>query len=277
MAETAKQENAKAITQARQTFSLTPSTLDEAMRFSQMIATSDVCPKDFKNNAGNVLVAVQMGAEVGLQPMQALQNIAVINGRPCVWGDAIPALAKAHPKFEYMHEQFDDVTMTATCRVKRKGEPEQAKTFSQADAQQAGLWNKQGTWQTYPKRMLQMRARAWAIRDVFPDALRGIQVAEEVMDIPTKEMGPAEVVPAEAAPVELPPYSAESFEKNLPAWRKAIADGKRTAQQIIDMVSTKGVLTDQQKAEIKAVSKTGKDEFIEDYERTENAQEAKQK
>lgn len=277
MTSAVKQEPAKAITPARPSFSLTPSSLDEAMRFSQMIADSDVCPKDFKDKPGNVLVAVQMGAEVGLPPMQALQNIAVINGRPCVWGDALPALAKAHPRFEYINESFDDAKMLAICKIKRKGEPEQVKTFSQQDAEHAKLWGKQGPWQTYPKRMLQMRARAWAIRDVFPDALRGIQVAEEIMDIPAKEMGEAEVVPEQKA---LPPYSEEAFEKNLPAWHKAIAEGKRTVDEITAMVLTKGALTDEQKARIRAIPNTdaaSKDEFIKDYEHAEKAQEEKQK
>ena len=86
--------------QSGKSFSLTPANLDEAMKFSEMIANSDICPKDFHGKAGNVLVAIQMGLELGLPPMQALQNIAVINGRPSIWGDALPALAQAHPHFE---------------------------------------------------------------------------------------------------------------------------------------------------------------------------------
>lgn len=50
------------------------------------------------------------------------------------------------------------------------------------DAAKAGLKGKQGPWTQYPKRMMQMRARSWALRDVFPDVLRGMPVAEEVMD-----------------------------------------------------------------------------------------------
>jgi hypothetical protein len=73
--------------------------------------------------------------------------------------------------------------MTATCVVKRNDETI-TQSFSRKDAEQAGLWSKPGPWITYPKRMLQMRARSWAIRDAFPDALHGIYVAEEAMDIP---------------------------------------------------------------------------------------------
>lgn len=201
--------------QPSKSFSLTPTTLKEAMDFSKMIADSDICPKDFQGKEGNVLVAVQMGAELGISPIQALQNIAVINGRPSVWGDALPALAKAHPRYEYIDESFDDSTMTATCKIKRKGEPEQTYTFSKADADTAGLWGKGFVWPKYPKRMLKMRARGYAVRDVFPDALKGLQVAEEMQDI--KEMGEVDRIDTsnedfspkaktEAAPANVTPH-----------------------------------------------------------------------
>lgn len=239
-------------------FSLTPSTLDEAMKFSGMIADSDICPKDFKGKAGNVLVAVQMGAELGIPPLQALQNIAVINGRPSVWGDSLPALARNHPKFEYIDETFDNQTMTATCKIKRRGEPEQIYTFSQSDAQTAGLWGKQGPWQTYPKRMLKMRARAWAIRDVFADALKGLQVAEEVMDYSEpRDMGNAERVentkPQE--PAQLPYYPDDQFSVYLPRWESAILGGTKTPEDVIATVESRYVLSDDQKQQILNIGK----------------------
>jgi hypothetical protein len=171
--------------------SLAPQTFEQALTFANYLADSDMVPKDFKGKPGNCLIAMQWGAEVGLQPLQALQNIAVINGRPSLWGDSLIALVRASPACEYILEE-DDGKM-ATCRVKRRGEPEQARTFSMDDAKAAGLQGKQGPWSQYPKRMRQMRARAFAMRDVFPDVLRGMPVAEEVMDIP-KDMGKADVV-----------------------------------------------------------------------------------
>ena len=50
-------------------FSLVPETLDEAMKYSEMIAKSEVVPKDFRNKPENVLVAIQMGTELGLPPL----------------------------------------------------------------------------------------------------------------------------------------------------------------------------------------------------------------
>lgn len=170
------------------TFSLAPRDIKEALAFAEMLSKSNMVPKDFIGNPGNILVAVQWGMELGLQPMQAMQNIAVINGRPSLWGDSVIALVKASPTCEYIIEEVGDDS--ATCRVKRRGEPEQERSFSTADAKAAGLLGKQGPWTQYRKRMMQMRARSWALRDVFPDVLRGMPIAEEVMDM-EKEINPA--------------------------------------------------------------------------------------
>lgn len=164
-------------------FDLTPRSLEEAFRLAEVLASSELVPKDFRDKPANVLVAVQWGHEIGLKPMQALQNIAVINGRPSLWGDAMMALVRSDPRCEYVVESFD-AAGTAVCQVKRRGEQEQARTFSIADAATAGLAEKGGPWKTNPKRMRQMRARAFALRDVFADVLKGIPMAEEVADLP---------------------------------------------------------------------------------------------
>ena len=167
---------------------LAPTNMKEAMEFAGLLAKSDIVPKDYQGKPGNVLVAIQWGMEIGLQPMQAMQNIAVINGRPSIWGDAMIALVRACPAFEYITETQTD--REATCVIKRKGEPEAVRTFSMEDAKKAGLMGKSGPWTQYPKRMMQMRARSWALRDVFPDVLKGMICAEEALD-----SGPRDVTP----------------------------------------------------------------------------------
>ena len=163
---------------------LEPQNLSEAMQFAQMLARSTMVPKDFIGKPENCLVAIQWGREVGLGPLQALQNIAVINGRPSIWGDAALALVKSHPDCLDVIETIegDGDTMVARCEVRRRGAQAVVQTFSVADAKGAGLWGKQGPWQQYKKRMLQMRARGFAIRDAFPDALRGMVTTEEAQD-----------------------------------------------------------------------------------------------
>ena len=238
----------------KQHFSLAPKDLDEAMRFADMLASASIVPKDYIGKPGNVLVALQWGMELGLQPMQAMQSIAVINGRPSLWGDAMLALVKAHPAFEWIKEECDG--NVATCTIKRRGEPEVVQSFSLEEAKRAGLTGKQGPWTQYPKRMLQMRARGFALRDAFPDALRGVVSAEEARDTPTeRDMGAAEVVSSRpAAPAALPDYSQDAFAKNLGAWSAAIQGGKLTAEEVITRASTKGVLSEAQKAAIRSAA-----------------------
>jgi len=181
---------------------LAPRTMEEALRFCDLLAKSEIIPKDYQGKPGNIMVAVQWGSEVGLKPMQAMQNIAVINGRPSLWGDALIALARSSPLCEYIVEGEDGDT--AWCKVKRRGEPEQVRTFSQADAKQAGLAGKSGPWSQYPKRMRQLRARAFALPDWFPDVLKGMPVAEEVMDLPPIDITPHNAPPAQVAAASLP-------------------------------------------------------------------------
>ena len=240
--------------QQSSTFDLSPRNFEQALTFSDYLADSDMVPKDFKGKPGNCLIAMQWGAELGLKPLQALQNLAIINGRPSLWGDAVIALVRSSPLCEFVIESDDG--SAATCRVKRRGEPEQSRTFSVDDARTAGLQGKAGPWTQYPKRMRQMRARAFALRDVFPDVLRGLPVAEELMDTPTERyMGAAEEVKpaAQALPPALPAYPAADFEKNLPAWTKAVESGKKTPDGLLAMLSTKATFDEAQRAAILAI------------------------
>lgn len=182
-------------------FSLMPNSLGEAMELARMIAGSDMAPKDYAGKPANVLIAIQMGADVGLKPMQALQNIAVINGRPSIWGDAALGLVQASGEMERFHETMEGEgqNRVAICIAKRKGFPDEIRrTFSWADAKKADLIGKKGPWTTYESRMMQMRARGWVLRDGFADILVGLNIVEEAMDIPTA----IDVTPGHA---ELPP------------------------------------------------------------------------
>lgn len=185
-------------------FDLSPRSLEQAMQLANILADSSIVPKDFIGKPGNVLVAIQWGMELGLKPMQAMQNIAVINGRPSLWGDALLALVLASPVCEYVQEWEENGT--AFIKVKRRGKPEDVQSFSDDDAKKAGLIGKQGPWAQYPQRMKKMRARAFALRDNFADVLKGIAVAEEVMDIEPVER---DITPR-ATPAQIAHNAADS-------------------------------------------------------------------
>jgi RecT family len=155
-------------------------------KIAQQFAKSTLVPKQYIGKPEDIFIAMGMGYQLGFSVEQSLQDIAVINGRPCVWGDGLLAVILSHPEFEFIDEYqlYDGKgnVIGACCNIKRKGHPEHLETFTIDDAKKAKLWDKQGPWVQYSSRMLKMRARAFAVRDKFADALRGIKVAEEVMD-----------------------------------------------------------------------------------------------
>ena len=157
--------------------------LEGMFRFSQYVARSGFAPKGM-TAPESIMIAIQMGQEIGLAPMQAVQNIAVINGRPSVWGDAALALCKSHASCEDVVETIEGTgdNLTAICVAKRKGCADVEQRFSVADAKRAGLYDKPGPWKQYTRRMLQVRARGFALRDAFPDLLKGMVTVEEARD-----------------------------------------------------------------------------------------------
>ena len=200
-----------------------PATITEAMEFSKMLSDSSMVPKQYQGKPQDIMVCVQWGQEIGLAPMQALQNIAVINGKPSVYGDAMMALVQASPHCEGIEEILEGegtVNPVAVCIAHRKGRMPVTARFSVEDAKRAGLWGKQGPWSAYPKRMLQMRARGFALRDQFADVLKGLLTIEEAWDTteqdrsqPTaarveKPRNPLDLV-AKPEPVAIPAMSTD--------------------------------------------------------------------
>lgn len=173
---------------------IVPQDFDGAWRIATAVCKAGMAPKGL-DTPEKAMVAIMHGMEVGLTPMAALQSIAVVNGRPTIWGDGAIGLVRGSGKCEWIKERIDGEgdAMVAICEAKRKGEADPIKgRFSVADAKKASLWGKSGPWQQYPKRMLAMRARAFALRDGFADILRGLGIAEEVQDFqPIRDVTPS--------------------------------------------------------------------------------------
>ena len=158
----------------------------DPMRACTMLAKSDLTPAGYRNKPEDIFIAISYGHELKLNPLASLQGIAVINGKPSVYGDAMLALCRKHPAFEDIQESITGTgeNMKAVCKIKRKGQSWSEYTFTIAMARKAGLLNKKGPWQTHLERMMQMRARGFVLRDVFADALGGVITTEEAEDYP---------------------------------------------------------------------------------------------
>jgi hypothetical protein len=103
---------------------------------------------------------------------------------------------QSSPVCEYVREytEGEGDALVAVCEAKRRGYPAPTVVrFSVADAKKAGLWGKSGPWQQYPGRMMTLRARGFALRNAFADALRGLITAEEAQDYPVQAPAPEPV------------------------------------------------------------------------------------
>lgn len=160
-----------------------PTTIEEVFRLATAISKSGLAPANM-NTPEKLTVAIMQGLEIGLPPMMAVNRIAVVNGRPTLYGEAIPALllSRGFRLVETMEGTGEK--RLARCRVIRPDGDAQERTFSVEDAKTASLWGKAGPWKQYPDRMLQMRARGFAARDHAADVLGGLYLTEEAEDIP---------------------------------------------------------------------------------------------
>lgn len=153
----------------------------DILDFADQASRSALIPAQYRNKPADIVIAVMHGAELGLPPIQAINSIAVINGRPSVWGDAVPGLCYGSGLAQDIEEHYEGEPgtdgFTAVCIATRRGFSPKTGRFSQADAKTAGLYGK-ATHGSYPKRMMMWRARHFALHDAFPDVLRGIGTRE---------------------------------------------------------------------------------------------------
>lgn len=175
---------------------INPQNIEEAYRYAAAIHKSGLAPKQF-DSPEKVLVAMQTAKELGLPALTALKNMYVVNGSVSLYGDLPLALVRRSGLLEKFKEtQFDKDKkeicvendnlnadcFTATCIIKRKGEDEFTRSFTWEEVLKAGLdknkWGLKETYQNFRKRMLQMRARGWALKDGFSDVLMGISIFE---------------------------------------------------------------------------------------------------
>ena len=202
---------------------LAPVDFDGLWRITTVICQTEIAGK-YKDKPEEAFVAIQLGMSVGLNYMQALQSVAVIQGKPALYGDATTALCKASGELvehdEYWEvdgkrqEDYDGVSdleqwpddVKAVVMMKRKG-IKQAKIghFSVGDARRMGKWNKhteQGylsVWQKHPKDMLMWRARHKAQSVLFADNLRGLIPAKIAADYDVTDVEPTSVGPTPKA------------------------------------------------------------------------------
>ncbi len=252
------------------------------MEFGAVVARSGFAPKGMEKPEA-IAIAVQHGAELGLMPMQALQSIAVVNGRPAIYGDAALALVRGCGLCESYEQSLvgEGDKRRAVVTSLRKGAKKPLVTeFGVDDAKRAGLWGKAGPWTQYPDRMLVFRARGFNLRDNFGDVLKGLQTAEELRDQRTSERDVSQeatsrvitaddvmrgsVPPVGEVPSEVENAPTEPYPVNQPTTDDAERDG-RTAR-LLEWAQSCGADADALVAWLRAVKYVAEDGGVSDVD-----------
>lgn len=180
--EPVKEPAAKHLVQYNESGGLALRSMADMIAWAESVIRSGFAPRGFVKSS-QILVAAQMGNELGLGPAASLRAMYVPpSGRPTLYAEAAHALVLRSGLLEDFKNgepsgEGDD--RAATFQVKRRGMAWKSVSFSVRQAKAAGLVKKDSGWEKYQDRMLKARAKAWALHDVFPDLLLGMPIEDD--------------------------------------------------------------------------------------------------
>lgn len=153
---------------------------DDQMRMAEVMAKSGLLPKALDTKE-KVFIALQWGVELGLTPMAAATNIAVINGKPTLSADIMHAIVRNNPEYAGAEwKQQDEQAAEVLVKRKNANMTETFRGYYDIEmAKRANLLSKEN-WRAYPARMLKHRALSFALRDAFPDVLAGLYSPDDL-------------------------------------------------------------------------------------------------
>lgn len=158
-----------------------PGALSERIQYAETLAESSLLPKQFQKQPANVLMAIEYGNSLELSPIQAIQEITVINGKPTASANLIGALVRKAG--HRLRVKADTATKTAVAQITRHDDPEYVYEvrWDMERAKSAGLTGKDN-WKNYPEAMLKARAITEVAREACPEALMGINYTREELE-----------------------------------------------------------------------------------------------
>ena len=234
---------------------LVPASIADALQLADIMAKASLIPDHLRGKPGDCLLVIMQAQRWGMDAVSVAQCTSVVKGKLCYEGKLVAAALYATGAIDgRLHYEFsgqgDMRTITVTGRPRGTGS-DQSVTGKVSD------WKTEnGNWKKSPDDMLVYRGtRQWA-RRYAPESLLGVYTPDELETVDEPRTVTARVV------TELGAYPDADFDTNLPKWRAAIEVGKRTAEEIIAMVESKGTLTDAQRSQIMACTVTTEGEFI---------------
>lgn len=160
----------------------------EIYDIGKMFASSKLVPQAYQGQAMDCTIAVDMANRMGVSPMMVMQNLYVVKGKPSWSGQACIAMINASGKFKSIRHKYigEEGTDSRGCYVEavrsEDGEKVCGTKITIAMAKAEG-WLSNPKWKNMPDQMLAYRASAFFARVYIPNALMGMQLADEVIDI----------------------------------------------------------------------------------------------
>lgn len=124
-----------------------------------------------------MVVALQTGRELGLQPIEALNSIYFVNGKPSIYGEAVPLqIMRAGHTIKWGKCNSEEATVTI---IRGDNGNEMTQTFTMAEARERG-YTSNPIYKKYPENMLKWRVLGMVAKFIAPDALHGIGIKEDM-------------------------------------------------------------------------------------------------
>ena len=231
--------------------------LTKMLKVAEMLASSKVSvPDHLRGNVGDCLAIVTQAMLWNMNPFAVAQKTHLVNGRLGYEAQLVNAVLQASglvrgmPRYEYRGDGEG-----LECRVAFIPRGETEPLWGEWLALRAVTTRNSPLWKTNQRQQLgYLQIKNWA-RAFAPGAILGVYTVDELADIePLHRDGDTAAPPPPAAPA-LPDYAADAFAKNLPLWTKLVADGKKTAPDLLATLSTKATFSEEQKARILSLKK----------------------
>lgn len=231
---------------------LVPRSISDALELASVMSKASLIPDHLRGKPGDCLLVIMQAQRWGMDAVSVAQCTSVVHGKLCYEGKLVAAALYATGAIDgRLRYEFTGTGAGRTVIVTGRphgSDVEQTVTGCVLDWQ-----TENGNWKKQPDDMLVYRGtRQWA-RRYAPEALLGVYTPDELEPAPAPVTVTASVPATPALPQ---PYPADHFDANLAKWRDVIASGRKTADEIIAMVETRGTLTDDQKAAIRTVAPT---------------------
>jgi hypothetical protein len=167
-----------------------------AQRAAKLLASSSLVPKDYQGNLPNCVIALNMAARVGADPLMVMQNLVIVHGRPTWSAQFLIATVNTCGRFSALRYEFfgkpntDEWGCRAWAVEKATGEKLIGTDVTLAIAKKEGWFGKNGSkWQSIPQQMLMYRAGSWWTRAYAPELSMGLHTSDEMADVYDAEYG----------------------------------------------------------------------------------------